>query len=141
MTSLKSLDDVAKSSECEHIGKRVDVYYNLNKHIFSVRHKGIVILHTQHLSLKDVVFVVSEVGRQKALVRKRKNVNGVARGILVSVEEQIILESSREITYKPAQHNRFFYADTEYSGEYENVDGSKFVQCSYKKLYEPQKAQ
>lgn len=141
MTSLKSLDDVAKSSECEHIGKRVDVYYNLNKHIFSVRHKGIVILHTQHLSLKDVTFVVSEVGRQKALAKKRKNVNGVARGILVSIDEQIIAETSREITYKPAQHNRFFYADSEHSSDYENLEGSAFVQCSYKKLYEPKKAQ
>lgn len=135
MTILKSLDDV--SSECEHIGKRVDVYYNLNKHIFSVRHKGIVILHTQHLSLKDAKFVVSEVGRQKAIRNKRKNVNGVARGILVSIDKPVIEESSREITYLPFSHNHFFYADSAESGEYQNVESSKFVQCLYKKLYEP----
>ncbi len=138
MTSLKSLDEV--TTECEHIGKRVDVYFNLNKRIFSVRHKGIVIIHTPHLSLKDVTFVVSEKGRQKVIAKKCKNVHAVARGILVSVDKPVIAETSREITYLPYDHHSFFYAETRGTGKFEDVQTSPFVQCLGKKLYEPRPA-
>ena len=61
---------------------KVDVYYNLHKDTFSIKHKGKVIKHTDLVVLKDSKFVVSEKGRQRVLRDKRKNVHAVVRGEL-----------------------------------------------------------
>ena len=59
---------------------RVDVYYNLHKKTFSVRHKGKVIAHRDYVWVKDAQFVVSEAGRQRVLNEKKKNVHAFVRG-------------------------------------------------------------
>lgn len=126
---------IRADNDCPYIGQRVDVYFNLNKHVFSIRVKGIVVLHTAHLVLRDVTFVVSEIGRQKVIRNRKKNVHAYARGTLVSLDLPLIHTNTREITYLPYEHNQFFYADT-YSDK-QDVTSSKLVQCLNKKLYEP----
>lgn len=70
-------------------GMRVRVYYNLNKSVWSVQHylpgKGWRVReHLTSLILEDVEFKVYEVGRQRVLANKRKNVHAFAIGELVS---------------------------------------------------------
>ena len=63
--------------------KRVDVYYNLHHKTFSIRHKGIVIGHSDRVTIKNPEYVVQEKGRQRVLKERSKNVHAFVRGILV----------------------------------------------------------
>ena len=74
-------------------GMRVRVYYNLNKSVWSVQHylpgKGWRVReHLTSLILEDVEFKVYEVGRQRVLANKRKNVHAFAIGELVALGGQ-----------------------------------------------------
>lgn len=87
---------------------RVEVYWNFNKKIFSVRslegeNKGRVIKHTNKLFLKDVKFVVQEGGRQRVLKEKSKNVHAFVRGT-VAKDKKII---GKSITYNPYKYSSF----------------------------------
>ena len=62
---------------------RVEIYFNLHKKVFSMRHKGKVIAHVCKATLKDVSFVVQPAGRAKVLREGKKNVHAFARGELV----------------------------------------------------------
>jgi hypothetical protein len=64
---------------------RVFVYRNLHNERFSVRDTktGKVILHTPAVLLRDVVFQVSEAGRQRVLREQSRNVHAGAVGFLV----------------------------------------------------------
>ena len=59
---------------------RVEVYYNLHKNVFSVRHKGRVIQHTKMAVIKDAEYVVRPAGRAKVLREGKKNVHAFVRG-------------------------------------------------------------
>lgn len=67
---------------------KVRVYYNLHRHLWSVQGyvKGRgwrIIGHASELLLDNVVFKVSEKGRQRVIREKRKNVHAYAIGDLV----------------------------------------------------------
>ena len=61
---------------------KVEVYFNLHKHLFSVRQcpTGKVILHTTGVHLDKPQFVVREAGRQRVLRERKKNVHAFVRG-------------------------------------------------------------
>ena len=61
---------------------RVEVYFNLHKHLFSVRsaRSGRVILHTDKVHLRNPEFVVRQGGRQRVLKERKKNVHAFVRG-------------------------------------------------------------
>jgi len=61
---------------------KVDVYFNLHKKVFSVRHKGRVIEHASNVMLRNVTYVVQPAGRAKVLREGKKNVHAFARGQL-----------------------------------------------------------
>ncbi len=70
----------------------VDVYYNIRKHLFSIRsrggvgaehRKGKVISHWNHVMVRDADFVVSAAGRERVRREGRKNVHAYVRGELV----------------------------------------------------------
>jgi len=67
-------------------GQKVFVYFNLHKKLFSVRDHitGIVVGHTNMIALENVTFKVSEAGRQRVLIEKRKNVHA---GVLGTVKD------------------------------------------------------
>lgn len=59
---------------------KVFVYYNLHKHLWSVRamegvNKGKVIAHEDSLELINCTFKVSQAGRNRVLKEKKKNVH------------------------------------------------------------------
>jgi len=61
---------------------RVEVYFNLHKHLFSVRlvRSGRVILHTDKIHIQNPEFVVRQGGRQRVLREGKKNVHAFVRG-------------------------------------------------------------
>ena len=62
---------------------RVEIYFNLHKKVFSMRHKGIVIAHVRQATLKDVSYVVQPAGRARVLREGKKNVHAFARGEII----------------------------------------------------------
>ena len=65
-------------------GLAVEVYWNLHKHVFSVRDRktGLVIGHCDEVKLHTVRFRVFEPGRQRVIRQKRKNVHAFVRGTI-----------------------------------------------------------
>ena len=88
---------------------RVEVYYNLHKNLFSVRHKGKVIAHTYDVQLEDATFAVQPSGRAKVLREGRKNVHAFIRGTLVEPTETI--QNGTSVTYNPYKYSYFVNKD------------------------------
>lgn len=88
---------------------RVFVYYNLHRHCWSIKalegkDKGRVILHSDTVSLKNCQLKVSESGRKRVLLEKRKNVHAGIVGYLVS---KVRLRNKKEVTYNPYKYKSF----------------------------------
>tara|TARA_R100001244_G_scaffold100223_1_gene74721 strand:+ start:224 stop:658 length:435 start_codon:yes stop_codon:yes gene_type:complete len=100
-------------------GDKIEVYRNLHKKCFSVRHKGKVIYHlkdNEQLSLTNVKFVVQPAGHAKVLREKRKNVHAFVRGefegFKSSLEEDVYLKPFNKldfsyVSYNPYKSNKF----------------------------------
>lgn len=87
------------------IGTKVDVYWNLHKHVWSVRDRRTrrVIAHLDTVYLADVTFVVSAAGNARVRAEGRKNVHAFARGTVTSGP----LSGGVPITYNPYKHTTF----------------------------------
>jgi hypothetical protein len=90
-------------------GTRVEVYWNLHKHLFSVRplegpYKGRVVAHTDSLDLYDVTFTVQPAGRQRVLDEGRKNVHAFIRGV---VSAGLPHDTPKAVTYNPYRDTSF----------------------------------
>ena len=87
---------------------RVEVYWNVHKKCFSIRHNGRVIAHASNLVLDNVSFVVQPAGRKKVLWTKRKNVHAFFRGTLymhVSTSNQCCVEKN---TFQDILLNQYY---------------------------------
>jgi len=98
------------------IGSEVEVYRNIRKGTYSIRHPKTkrVIGHANTISLKDVTFKVSEAGRQRVLRDKRKNVHAIVRGTLLGLwdsPDPICIGDL--VKYNPYKNDSFV---TEHSG-------------------------
>lgn len=89
----------------------MDVYRNLHRRCWSVRHRGIVRSHCDVVTLADATFRVSEAGRQRVLRERRKNVHAVVRGTLVS-NDGVVGEGALEVSYNPYKGGTFFHVLT-----------------------------
>ena len=86
------------------------VYYNLHKHVFSLKNHTTkkVEKRSNIVLMQDCVFKVSEKGRQRVLREKIKNVHAGVLGELVSTESEVDDTSSFvELTYNPYLYNSF----------------------------------
>jgi hypothetical protein len=92
-------------------GEVVDVYRNLHRKCWSVRHRGIVRSHCDTVTLGKVTFRVSEAGRQRVLRERCKNVHAVVRGTVVSLGGDVG-EGLLEVTYNPYKGGTFCYVLT-----------------------------
>ena len=92
---------------------KVEVYYNLHKNIFSIRHKGKVIGHRRHVSLSGVTFAVQPAGRRKAIATGQKNVHAFVRGTLVDYNQICHTDLSTKVTYNPYKYESFVNKETE----------------------------
>lgn len=72
-------------------GRQIDyyspvyVYRNLNskKLSYSIRQKGLVVAHSDALTLRDAEFIVSDKGRKRVQKEKRKNVHAFIKAFIV----------------------------------------------------------
>ena len=107
---------------------RVEVYYNLHKNVFSVRHKGKVIAWGNRVTIENPEYVVREKGRQKVLEEGRKNVHAFVRGTLSDINNfkfgkiQQRLSEPREVTNNPYKYDSFVDGST-----YQPVKKSKWA--------------
>jgi hypothetical protein len=97
---------------------KVMVYYNLNKHTFSVTHNSKVIMYADYVKLKDVEFRVRQGGKEKVRSEKRKNVHAFVIGELLEYSEypskdMLIPSSDKIITYDPYKYDSFVFKNNE----------------------------
>ena len=87
----------------------VEVYYNLHKKTFSVRHAGRVWFHTNTLTLRNCKFAVQPAGRAKVLKEKKKNVHAFIRGFFVKGDDHTNhrMLHAHQATYNPYKHSTF----------------------------------
>lgn len=98
-------------SEDTLLGRKIRVYRNLHKNLWSIldvkERKVVTHLHT--LNMTQAVFIVSEAGRKRVLKEKRKNVHAFIQGYL-DVEykaEPTVLTPPRQAYYNPYKQKTF----------------------------------
>lgn len=99
--------EVVNNRHIDH-NTRVFVYFNLHKHVFSVKalsgpYKGLVVLHSSMLAMKDCEFRVQQAGRLKVIATKCKNVHAGVVGYLIDNVEGCTLG----VTYDPYKYESF----------------------------------
>ena len=119
---------------------KVEIYYNLNKHVLSVRQKGIVIKHTPAAEVFNAKFVVQPGGRKRVLREQRKNVHAFVRGTAGRLSKTILSEMLGRkykvpgnwvrVTYNPYKYNTFVDAHTT-----QPIHEAKAVLLCDKKVY------
>ena len=87
--------------------KRVYVYYNLHKKVWSVRQSGKVVKHTKDIMLKDCRFLVSKAGQKRVRREKKKNVHAGVSGYVVDSIPDAVYDSCSHLTYNPYRHDGF----------------------------------
>ena len=97
--------------------KKVWVYFNLHKLLFSVKQGNKVIYKTRNIILKDVEYVVWQSGRQRVLDERKKNVHAFVKGYVVDSLEmppevsQRLSNSIIPVTYNPYDYHTFTTKD------------------------------
>lgn len=89
---------------------RVEVYFNLHKHTFSVRscRTGRVMCHTDEVHIDNPTFVVRKAGRERVLREGRKNVHAFVRGdITVFNDFNPHCVDCTVVSYNPYKHDTF----------------------------------
>lgn len=88
---------------------KVKVYKNLHKKMFSIMDYKTrkVIAHRHFVCLKNVEFKVSEAGRQRVLIEKKKNVHAFVIGDWITEEINWPGHSPKTIYYNPYR-TRYF---------------------------------
>jgi hypothetical protein len=95
---------------------KVFVYWNLHKNVWSVKalegeNKGRVIDHAKQVTLYNCTFKVSQAGRARVIMEKRKNVHAGVVGYLSQPDVMVPVAQSIRVTYNPYRFNSFVNAD------------------------------
>ena len=92
----------------------VEVYYNLHKKTFSVRHAGRLWFHTNLLTLHNCKFAVQPAGRARVLKEKKKNVHAFIRGFVLGNKYDLAADSThtnhRMLHAKQAMYNPYYFS-------------------------------
>lgn len=98
-------------------GKRVQIYKNLHKGMYSVKQNGKVVAHLDDFILDRPSFIVSEQGRQRVIAEKVKNVHAVVGGFLLSVNGLTDSEFQKvklaKLSYNPYKSDKFYMCVTD----------------------------
>ena len=117
-------------------GDMVSVYFNLHKHLFSIKSDRLVKAHGNGFMLQNVTFRVLESGRQRVLVEKKKNVHAFVDGAFhgladgADVVTWLATGSVREATYNPYKYSSFVDKQTEMP-----LQGADMVLLIDKRMY------
>ena len=98
--------------------RRVNVYFNLHKRLFSVTQGGRVVAHSDGLALSNVRFLVGKAGQDKVRRTGRKNVHAKVSGYIathvhaIHIPRLIQENGWRKAYYNPYETDTFIdYAD------------------------------
>lgn len=91
---------------------RVEVYRNLHKGAWSVRHQGKVIAHNDAVAVTDARLVVQPAGQARVRREGKKFVHAFVRGERSWVDNLPVGEW-RTLTYNPYVHDTFVDAETQ----------------------------
>jgi len=71
--------------------KKVDVYRCLNRSgfVFSIRQNGLVIAHTENVTIENVTFIINLAGKNKVIKDKQKNVHAFLRGFVSNLDTSL----------------------------------------------------
>lgn len=99
----------------QHIGRRVYVYWNLQKDVWSVRAEdgaeaGRILFHAEHLTLEGCMFKVSETTRRKILVTKRRRIHAGIVGRVAPTRDA--RPDAVRVSYNPYKGPSFYARDT-----------------------------
>jgi len=118
----------------DHLKEMVHVYWNIQKKLWSIRHKGIVIEHSRAVTLSNCVFVVQQGGRDRVLKEKRKNVHAYVKGIPTYDDIHFeAIDHMIKISYDPYKCNHFY--DVKNGNKIVSADYAVFL--AYGKVYIP----
>jgi hypothetical protein len=112
------------------VGQRVFVYYNLHKHCFSIKDMktGLVLAHSDDVTLENAIFKVSEAGRQRVLSERVKNVHAGVVGNWTP--SKMVCDMKKRATYNPYHYDSFVDMET-----LEALHGAECVRLQNKKVY------
>lgn len=101
------------------LGVETQVYRNLNRKgvYYSLVQGGLVVGHGYDFALNNVDFIVSEAGRQRAIIEGRRNVHAKCVGELSHIKEQVY----KQLTYNPFKNKTFVDTDGSEQREAETV--------------------
>jgi len=102
---LQSADKYSIMRDMIDRNKRVYVYFNLHKKVWSVRQGGKVVEHTKSIMLKDCKYLVGKAGRERVLREGRKNVHAGVSGYVV--DKIPPCRYGNDLTYNPKWHEGF----------------------------------
>ena len=86
--------------------KRVFVYFNLHRKLFSIRQSNLIKGHAKQLFLHDVRYLVQPAGRAKVLKEQKKNVHAGLSGYLVERVPNVP-DICFNVTYDPYKYETF----------------------------------
>lgn len=82
----------------------VSVYWNIRKHRYSVKQRGLVVAHADSLNLRQVSYRVGAAGNQQVRDEKRKNVHATMHGYLCDQQSH---GDGKSVTYNPYKDSTF----------------------------------
>jgi len=101
--------------------RRVNVYFNLHKRLFSVTQGGIVQFHSDAITILDARFLVGKAGQAKVRATGRKNVHAKVSGYIADFADALYIPKLiqagigngwRKAYYNPYETDTFVdYAD------------------------------
>lgn len=114
------------------LGEKVMVYYNLNKHTFSIQKGGLVVAHADYVRLSDVEFRVRKGGLDRVRREQTKNVHAFVIGTLLDLCDHPCNDIPDEsdgipVTYNPYKFDTFVIKNTSvpvsHANEVEMING------------------
>jgi hypothetical protein len=108
----------------------VFVYRNLHHNVWSIRaadgpHKGEIVGHAKHLVLDFARWRVNELGRQRVIRDRAKNVHAGVFGMLADIEPELPVGAWSRVTYNPYGADHFYLADI--GPDASRVDSSRYA--------------
>ena len=96
--------------------RRVNVYFNLHKRLFSVTQGGIVKFHSDAITIMDARFLVGKAGQAKVRKTGRKNVHAKVSGYVADYGRALyiprLIDNWRKAYYNPYETDTFIdYSD------------------------------
>lgn len=88
--------------------KEVKVYKNLHNGMLSVKQDGLVVAHVDSITLKNPSFKVSQSGRNRVILEKKKNVHAFICGFVESINVESKTKK-QAISYNPYKHDFFYF--------------------------------